>query len=446
MRREIVTIVGRPNVGKSTLFNRITNSRASITEDTPGVTRDRLYRKAEWLNKPFLLVDTGGLDLKSDDDFMSDIIEQAEIAITSSSCVIFIVDGKAGLTPTDKNILTMLRRFNQNIVLAINKTDSKEYENNKYDFYELGVEKMVPISAEHGIGIGDLLDEVVDFFPKDIVTPENDDEIKVALIGKPNVGKSSLLNYILGEKRAIVTNIPGTTRDSIDTYVSLNDRNFRLVDTAGLRKRGKITDKVERFSVIRTLSAVDECDVCVLVIDANEGVTEQDTKIMGYAYENNKAIVIAVNKWDSITKDTNTQREYVNKIKEGLSYVQFAPIVFISALTGQRVDVLIDTIINVYENYQKRVPTGVLNEIISEAVLLNTTPQDKGKRLKIYYGAQVSTAPPVISLSVNDTKLTHFSYTRYLENAIRKSFDFTGVPLVIVYKNRGEWCNIFSIW
>lgn len=438
MRRETVTIVGRPNVGKSTLFNRITNSRASITEDTPGVTRDRLYRKAEWLNKPFLLVDTGGLDLKSEDDFMSDIIEQAEVAITASSCVIFIVDGKSGITPTDKNILTMLRRFNTNIVLAINKIDAKEFENNKYDFYELGIENMVPISAEHGIGIGDLLDEVVSFFPQDIVTPDNDEEIKVAFIGKPNVGKSSLLNYILGEKRAIVTNIPGTTRDSIDTYVNLNDRDFRLVDTAGLRKRGKITDKIERFSVIRTLSAVDESDVCVLVIDANEGITEQDTKIMGYAYENNKAIVIAVNKWDSITKDTNTQREYVNKIKEGLSYVQFAPIVFISALTGQRVDVLIDTIINVYENYHKRVSTGVLNEIISEAVLLNNTPQDKGKRLKIYYGAQVAVAPPVFSLSVNDTKLTHFSYTRYLENAIRKSFDFTGVPLVIVYKNRGE--------
>lgn len=438
MRRETVTIVGRPNVGKSTLFNRITNSRASITEDTPGVTRDRLYRKAEWLNKPFLLVDTGGLDLKSEDDFMSDIIEQAEVAIIASSCVIFIVDGKSGITPTDKNILTMLRRFNTNIVLAINKIDAKEFENNKYDFYELGIENMVPISAEHGIGIGDLLDEVVSFFPQDIVTPDNDEEIKVAFIGKPNVGKSSLLNYILGEKRAIVTNIPGTTRDSIDTYVNLNDRDFRLVDTAGLRKRGKITDKIERFSVIRTLSAVDESDVCVLVIDANEGITEQDTKIMGYAYENNKAIVIAVNKWDSITKDTNTQREYVNKIKEGLSYVQFAPIVFISALTGQRVDVLIDTIINVYENYHKRVSTGVLNEIISEAVLLNNTPQDKGKRLKIYYGAQVAVAPPVFSLSVNDTKLTHFSYTRYLENAIRKSFDFTGVPLVIVYKNRGE--------
>lgn len=438
MRREIVTIVGRPNVGKSTLFNRITKSRSSITEDTPGVTRDRLYRKAEWLNKPFLLVDTGGLDAKSEDNFMNDIYEQAEVAIKSSSCVIFIVDGKSGITPTDRSILNMLRKFNSNIVLAVNKIDAKDAEENLYDFYEFGIEKMVPISAEHGIGIGDLLDEVVSFFPEEIVTPDRDDEIKVAFIGKPNVGKSSLLNYILGEKRAIVTNIPGTTRDSIDTYVNLRDREFRLVDTAGLRKRGKITEKIERFSVIRTLSAVDECDVCVLVIDANEGITEQDTKIMGYAYENNKAVVIAVNKWDSIEKDSLTQRQYVADIKNDLSYVQFAPIVFISALTGQRVDVLIDTIIKVYENYNKRVPTGVLNEIISEAVLLNNPPQDKGRRLKVFYAAQVSVGPPVFCVYVNDTKLTHFSYTRYLENTIRNSFDFEGVPLVFVYKNRGE--------
>lgn len=438
MRREIVTIVGRPNVGKSTLFNRITKSRSSITEDTPGVTRDRLYRKAEWLNKPFLLVDTGGLDAKSEDNFMNDIYEQAEVAIKSSSCVIFIVDGKSGITPTDRSILNMLRKFNSNIVLAVNKIDAKDAEENLYDFYEFGIEKMVPISAEHGIGIGDLLDEVVSFFPEEIVTPDRDDEIKVAFIGKPNVGKSSLLNYILGEKRAIVTNIPGTTRDSIDTYVNLRDREFRLVDTAGLRKRGKITEKIERFSVIRTLSAVDECDVCVLIIDANEGITEQDTKIMGYAYENNKAVVIAVNKWDSIEKDSLTQRQYVTDIKNDLSYVQFAPIVFISALTGQRVDVLIDTIIKVYENYNKRVPTGVLNEIISEAVLLNNPPQDKGRRLKVFYAAQVSVAPPVFCIYVNYTKLTHFSYTRYLENTIRNSFDFEGVPLVFVYKNRGE--------
>ena len=438
MRREIVTIVGRPNVGKSTLFNRITNSRSSITEDTPGVTRDRLYRKAEWLNKPFLLVDTGGLDAKSEDNFMNDIYEQAEVAIKSSSCVIFIVDGKSGITPTDRSILNMLRKFNSNIVLAVNKIDAKDAEANLYDFYEFGIEKMVPISAEHGTGIGDLLDEVVSFFPEEIVTPDRDDEIKVAFIGKPNVGKSSLLNYILGEKRAIVTDIPGTTRDSIDTYITLRDREFRLVDTAGLRKRGKITEKIERFSVIRTLSAVDECDICVLVIDANEGITEQDTKIMGYAYENNKAVVIAVNKWDSIEKDSLTQRQYVADIKNDLSYVQFAPIVFISALTGQRVDVLIDTIIKVYENYNKRVQTGVLNEIISEAVLLNNPPQDKGRRLKIFYAAQVSVGPPVFCFYVNDTKLTHFSYTRYLENTIRNSFDFEGVPLVFVYKNRGE--------
>ncbi|MDD7761192.1 MAG: ribosome biogenesis GTPase Der [Firmicutes bacterium] len=438
MRREIVTLVGRPNVGKSTLFNKITKNRSSITEDTPGVTRDRLYAKAEWLGRPFLLVDTGGLDLASDDDFMPEIIEQAEVAIKSSSCVIFIVDGKSGITPTDKNILQMLRKMNANIILAVNKMDAKDSEDNFYDFYELGADKMLKISAEHGIGIGDLLDEVISYFPNDIVDTNVDGEIKVALIGKPNVGKSSLLNNILGEKRAIVTDIAGTTRDSIDTFVNLRDREFRIIDTAGLRKKGKITDLIERFSVIRTLSAIDEADVCVLLIDANEGVTEQDTKIMGYAYENNKALIIAVNKWDMIEKETDTQRRYVNNIREDLSYVQFAPIVFISAKTGQRVDVLIDTIIKVYENYNKRIPTGVLNDIISDAVLMNTTPQDKGKRLKIYYASQVQKAPPVISISVNDTNLTHFSYTRYLENNIRKAFDFEGVPLVFVYKNRGE--------
>ncbi|PVY94573.1 GTP-binding protein [Ezakiella coagulans] len=438
MRDKIVTLVGRPNVGKSTLFNRITNNRSSITEDTPGVTRDRLYARAEWLGKPFLLVDTGGLDPQSDDDFMPEIIEQAEVAIESSVAVIFIVDGVSGLTSTDKTILSMLRRMNSNIVLAINKFDSKESQDNFYDFYELGINEMVQISAEHGTGVGDLLDEVFKFFPQDEEIEENPDEIKVALIGKPNVGKSSLLNNILGEKRAIVTNIPGTTRDSIDTFVEIGGRDFRLIDTAGLRKKSKITEAVERFSAIRTLSAIDESDICVLVIDAVEGPTEQDTKVMGYAFENRKGVVIAINKWDLVEKDSFTQRDYVKEIRNKIQYVPFAPIVFISAKTGQRVDTLIDTVVKVYDNYNKRIPTGVLNKIVSDAILLNVTPQDKGRRLKIYYGSQVSAAPPVVIFYVNDTKLTHFSYTRYLENSIRKNYDFEGVPISIVYKNRGE--------
>lgn len=438
MRHEIVTLVGRPNVGKSTLFNRITNNRSSITEDTPGVTRDRLYRKAEWLGRQFLLVDTGGLDPGSDDDFMPEIIEQAEVAIESSTAVIFIVDGVSGITNTDRTILKILRKMNSNIVLAINKMDAKVAKDNFYDFYEFGIENMVKISAEHGSGVGDLLDAVFEYFPEETEEVNNPGEIKVALIGKPNVGKSSLLNNLLGEKRAIVTNIPGTTRDSIDTYVSMQDRDFRIIDTAGLRKKSKVTENVEKFSAIRTLSAIDESDICVLVIDAKEGPTEQDTKVLGYAYENRKGVVIAINKWDLIEKDSFTQRDYVKEIRNKIQYVPFAPIIFISAKTGQRVDTLIDTVIRVYDNYNKRVPTGVLNDIISDAILLNVTPQDKGKRLKIYYASQVSTAPPVIIFYVNDTNLTHFSYSRYLENAIRKNFDFEGVPISFVYKNRGE--------
>lgn len=438
MRQKIVTLVGRPNVGKSTLFNRITNNRLAITEDTPGVTRDRLYAKASWLDKEFTLVDTGGLDPQSDDFFMPKILEQAEVAIKSSVAVIFLVDGITGVTSTDKQILALLRKMNPNIVLAINKFDSKESQENFYDFYELGIPDMVQVSGAHGTGVGDLLEEVVKYFPKDDDNEENNDEIKFALIGKPNVGKSSLLNCILGEKRAIVTNIPGTTRDSIDTYATIRDRDFRIIDTAGIRRKSKVTEKVEKISVVRTLSAIDESDICILVIDAMEGPTEQDTKVLGYAYEQKKGIIIAVNKWDLVEKDTYTQRDFVNEIRNTIQYVQFAPIIFVSAKTGQRVDNLIETVIKVYENYNKRISTGVLNDIISEAILLNVTPQDKGRRLKIYYASQVSTAPPLIIFYVNDTKLTHFSYTRYLENAIRKNFDFEGVPISIIYKNRGE--------
>lgn len=438
MRHDMVTIVGRPNVGKSTLFNRIAKKRASITEDTPGVTRDRLYARAEWLGKPFLLVDTGGLDPKSDDDFMPDILEQAETAIAGSNAVILVVDGKEGISPLDRSILSILRKMNTNIVVAVNKMESKAVQDQLYEFYAFGLEHVIPISAEHGQGIGDLLDAVFSYFPERIAYDEGSREIEVAFVGKPNVGKSSMLNYILGEKRAIVTDIPGTTRDSIDTFIERNGRHFRLIDTAGLRRKAKISDRIEHYSVLRTLSAIEESQVCVVFLDATEEVSEQDTKILGHAVEANKALVIAVNKWDAIEKDTHTQQRYITSIRTKLAFTSYAPIVFVSAKTGQRVDVLMETIVRVHENYFRRIPTGALNEVIGDAVLMNTTPQDKGRRLKIYYAAQVQTAPPLVRISVNDRELTHFSYTRYLENAIRKSFEFEGSPILIDYSNRGQ--------
>lgn len=438
MLKNLITIVGRPNVGKSTLFNKIANDRIAITEDTPGITRDRLYTRAEWLGKEFYLVDTGGLDPKSDDAFMADILEQAEVAIKSSDVIIFMVDGKTGITSTDEIIADMLRKISVNVVVAVNKSDAKDARDNFYDFYTLGFEDVFPIAAEHGQGVGDVLDACFKYFTNLDIAEENDDEISVAFIGKPNVGKSSLVNRILGEKRSIVTNIPGTTRDSIDSFIKIKDHEFRLVDTAGLRKKSKIDDIVERYSVLRTLSAIDDAKVCVLMIDANEGVTEQDTKVIGYAFEKNKALIIAVNKWDSIEKDTFTQKKYIEDIRIKLGYVDFAPIIFISAKTGQRVDNLIDKIIEVHENYYARVSTGVLNDVLSQAILRNNPPQDKGKRLKIYYASQVSVAPPTFVLHVNDVNLTHFSYTRYLENNLRNTFRFEGVPLIFLYRNRSE--------
>ncbi len=438
MERPVVCIVGRPNVGKSTLFNRITGKRIAITEDKPGVTRDRIYSEAEWLNNHFILIDTGGLDPKSEDIMTENIKMQVELAVDNADVVIFLVDGVAGLTDMDRDISDLLRRSGKNVVLACNKYDTKGFEEGVYEFYELGYENMVPISAEQSLGIGDLLDEVVNYFPDDKNTEEDNDLLRVSFIGKPNVGKSSLINRILGEKRVIVTDIPGTTRDAIDTYFEYKDHRFMFTDTAGLRRKRSIEENVERYSVIRTLRAVDRSDLTVLVIDATEGVTEQDTKIAGYAHENGKGIVIAINKWDLIKKDNSTVREFENEVAMKLSFIPYAPLIFISAKTGQRVDQLLDTLISINNNYNMRIKTGVLNNILNEAIEMNQPPSDKGVRLKIYYGTQVSTRPPKFVIFINKQELMHFSYARYLENTIRSYFGFVGVPVKFEFREKGD--------
>ncbi|EFI42316.1 ribosome biogenesis GTPase Der [Peptoniphilus sp. oral taxon 386] len=437
MEKPIVSIIGTPNVGKSTLFNKIVGKKISITEDTPGVTRDRIYSDATWLNKQFLLVDTGGLDLKDEDIFMSSIKAQVDLALDMSDVIIFLTDGIKGVSSNDLEISNYLRKSNKKIILAVNKFDSKDAKNNYYDFFELGLGTPITISSEQGSGVGDLLDEVIVDF-KDQEDDFFDDDIRVTFIGKPNVGKSSLINRILGEERVIVTDIPGTTRDAIDSKFNFNGENYVFVDTAGLRKKKKIYENIERYSVIRTLTAIERASVCVLVIDAYEGVSEQDSKIVGYAHDNNKAIIVAVNKWDLIEKDNSTMKKFESDIRKRLPFINYAPILFISAQTGQRVDKLLEMISLVNNNYNHRIKTGVLNDILNRAVLMNQPPSDKGKRGKLYYGSQVSVRPPKFLISVNDKDLFHFSYVRYLENQIRDAYSFDGVPLVLLLKNRGE--------
>lgn len=445
MEKPIVSIIGKPNVGKSTLFNKIVGRKISITEDTPGVTRDRIYSDASWQGRKFLLVDTGGLDLKDEDIFMSSIKGQADLALETSDVIIFVLDGIHGISPTDIDIAKYLRRSNKKIVLCVNKFDSKTAKDNYYDFFELGLGIPVLISAEQGTGVGDLLDIVTSEFEID-TSDEFDETVRVTLIGKPNVGKSSLINFILGEERSIVTDIPGTTRDSIDSHFIYKGTELTLVDTAGLRKKKKINESIERYSVIRTLTAIERSNVCVLLIDAEEGVSEQDSKIVGYAHDNNKAIVVAVNKWDAIEKDNDSIKKYEKSIRERLPFINYAPIVFISALTGQRVDKLLDTILVANNNYNHRIKTSVLNEILNKAVLMNQPPSDKGKRGRLYFGQQVATRPPRFLLSVNDRNLFHFSYIRYIENQIRESFSFIGTPIKIDLKNRsGDWWKSFSL-
>lgn len=438
MNKGILCIVGRPNVGKSTLFNRIVGKRIAITEDKPGVTRDRIYAEGEWLGNHFTVIDTGGLEPEKEDTIMDNIQRQAQIAIETADVILFVTDGTEGLTSTDREIASILRRSGNEVILTTNKIDNPDKNTDIYDFYELGFGEPMIISSEQGLGIGDLLDEIVKHFPKEKIESDEDDVTKVTLIGKPNVGKSSLINNILGEERVIVTNIPGTTRDAIDSHLEYNDNKYIFIDTAGLRRKRSINENVERYSVIRTLTAVDRSDVCILVIDALEGVTEQDTKIAGYAHDNGKAMIIAINKWDLVDKENTTYREFEKNIRESLGFMIYAPIVFISALTGQRIPKLMDLLNLVNNNYSLRISTGVLNDIINQAVLMKQPPSEKGRKCKVYYGTQVSVRPPTFIIFINDKELMHFSYERYLENQIRTHFGFSGTPIKLEFRQKGK--------
>lgn len=438
MERPLVCVVGRPNVGKSTLFNRLINKRVAITEDTPGVTRDRLYQDAQWQDKHFILCDTGGLEPNSNDIILQKIKEQADVAMENADVILFVVDGKSGLMDEDREIANHLRKTKKPVVLAINKVDSHKVPMEIYEFYELGFDKLNIISSTQGLGLGDLLDEIVNEFPKNKFTQEDDEITKVALIGKPNVGKSSLINKILGEERMIVSDIAGTTRDSIDSRVEIGDRTYIFTDTAGLRRKRSITENLERYSVVRTLNAIERSDIAILLIDATEGITEQDTKVIGFAKEKNKALIIVVNKWDLIVKDNSTYKEFEDEIRTKLSFVPYAQLIFISVKTGQRIDKLFEAIKIADENYSTRISTGILNDIVNDAVIHNSPPTDKGQRLKIFYISQVSVRPPKFLLFVNKVELMHFSYLRYLENQIRKNFAFTSSPIVFELRARGE--------
>ncbi|MCI8895691.1 MAG: ribosome biogenesis GTPase Der [Lachnospiraceae bacterium] len=439
MSKPIVAVVGRPNVGKSTLFNVLAGERISIVQDTPGVTRDRIYADASWLNKAFTLIDTGGIEPESKDIILSQMREQAQIAIDTADVIIFITDVRQGLQDADSKVADMLRRSGKPVVLAVNKVDSFEkFMPDVYEFYNLGIGDPVPISAASRLGIGDLLDEVAAHFPADVEDEAEDDRPKVAIVGKPNVGKSSLINRLTGEERVIVSEIAGTTRDAIDTELCHNGKEYVFIDTAGLRRKNKIKEEIERFSIIRAVTAVERADVVILVIDAQEGVTEQDAKIAGIAHERGKGIIIAVNKWDAIEKDDKTIYKYTGRIREILSFMPYAEILFISAKTGQRLPKLFDMVDVVLENNSLRVATGVLNEIMSEAVAMQQPPSDKGKRLRLYYITQVSVKPPTFVIFVNDKELMHFSYTRYLENRIRDAFGFKGTSLKFIIRERKE--------
>ena len=437
MSKPIVAIVGRPNVGKSTLINALAGENISIVKDTPGVTRDRIYADVTWLDHAFTLIDTGGIEPDSSDIILSQMREQAQIAIDTADVIIFLADVRQGLVDADSKVADMLRRSRKPVVLAINKVDSfQKFMADTYEFYNLGIGDPVPISAASRLGIGDLLDEVVKHFPEQTGEVEEDDRPRIAIVGKPNVGKSSIINKLIGENRVIVSNIAGTTRDAIDTEVRRNGKDYIFIDTAGLRRKNKIKEELERYSIIRTVTAVERADVVILVIDAKEGVTEQDAKIAGIAHERGKGIIIAVNKWDAIEKNDKTVYEYTNKIRNILSYMPYAEITFISAVTGQRLPKLFELIDMVIQNQNLRVATGVLNEIMTEAVALQQPPSDKGKRLKLFYITQVAVKPPTFVIFVNDKELMHFSYTRYLENKIRDAFGFKGTALRFLIRER----------
>lgn len=431
-----MAVVGRPNVGKSTIFNKLTGTKISIVEDTPGVTRDRIFGEVEWLNKYFTIIDTGGIEPESDDIILSQMRNQAMLAVDMAHVILFVVDGKSGLTAADKEVADILRRTKKPVLLVVNKIDSKSQFDNVYDFYELGLGNPIAISGANSMGLGDLLDEVVENFPEGMNMEYDEDVIRVAITGKPNAGKSSILNNILGEERVIVSPIAGTTRDAIDTYFEKDDNKFLLIDTAGIRRRSKVYENVERFSVIRSMSAVDRADVVLIVIDATEGVTEQDTKIAGIAHDEGKACIFVVNKWDLIEKDNKTMGNFRMSVREKFPFMTYAPILFVSAVSNQRIGRILETVVQVSAEQNKRVTTSVLNQVIGEAIMLNQPPSDKGRRLKIYYGTQTGVKPPTFNLFINDKELTHFSYTRYLENRLRENFGFEGTSIKIEYSQK----------
>lgn len=435
--KPVVAIVGRPNVGKSTLFNKIAGRRISIVEDTPGITRDRIYADAEWSGRDFTLIDTGGIEPSSTDIILSQMRNQANLAIDMADVIVFMVNIKDGVTAADGEVAAMLRKCGKPVIPVCNKVDSPGNPPlEMYEFYNLGIGELFPVSSIHGLGVGDLLDEIVSHFPEDTGDDEDEDVIHVAIIGKPNAGKSSLINKILGEDRVIVSSIAGTTRDAIDSTYEKDGQKYVLIDTAGMRKRGKISEDVERYSVVRALNAVDRADACVILVDATEGVTEQDTKIAGYAHDNGKACVIAVNKWDLVEKETNTMNNFKNKIKDGFNFMMYAPSIFISAKTGQRIDQLFDLINSAVAENSKRISTGLLNDVINEAIAMVQPPSDKGRRLKIYYATQASVKPPTFILFVNNAELAHYSYMRYLENQLRAKFGFEGTPIKFIVREK----------
>ena len=435
MANPTIAIVGRPNVGKSTIFNRIAGERISIVEDTPGVTRDRIYTTGEWLGREFSIIDTGGIDL-GDEPFMDQIKHQAEIAIDEADVIIFVASGREGITDADELVAKILYRSNKPVILAVNKVDNPEMRNDIYEFYALGLGDPFPVSGSHGLGIGDVLDEAVKHFPN-TSEEEDEDTIKFSLIGRPNVGKSSLINAILGEDRVIVSDIEGTTRDAIDTYFESEEgQKFLMIDTAGMRKRGKVYESTEKYSGMRAMRAIERSDIVLMVLNAEEGIREQDKRVAGYAHEAGRGIIIVVNKWDTVKKDTNTMRDFEAEIRDEFQYLDYAPIIFVSALTKQRLNKLPELIETVSMNQNLRIPSALLNDVVMDAVAINPTPTDKGKRLKIFYATQVAVKPPTFVIFVNEEELMHFSYTRFLENQIRKAFTFEGTPIKIIPRRR----------
>ncbi len=439
-RKPVVAVVGRPNVGKSTFFNVLAGERLSIVKDTPGVTRDRIYTDVDWAGHDFTLIDTGGIEPDSKDIILSQMREQAQIAIDTADVIIFMTDLKQGLVDADNQVAIMLRKSKKPIILAVNKTDNyKKQIADVYEFYNLGLGEPYPISSAERTGLGDLLDAVIEHFPEGAEAEEpEDDSVRIAVVGKPNVGKSSIINRLIGENRVIVSDIAGTTRDAVDTHVKHNGKDYIFVDTAGLRRKNKIKEDLEHYMIVRTVGAVERSDVTVIVIDATEGVTEQDAKIAGIAHERGKGVIIAVNKWDAVEKDNHTTDNFKKKVRDTLSFMPYAEIIFISALTGQRLPKLYDTIDMVVENHAMRVQTGVLNEIMTQATVMQQPPTDKGKRLRLYYITQVSVKPPTFVIFVNDKELMHFSYTRYIENQIREAFGFKGTPLKFIIRERKD--------